>query len=160
MKYSAVDLAYTFVPASKVLDFSTQPGFDWRALFMVINLTQNAIIYAPAQTGLGATIDQTGLRLTLSYDTTTHSATDVLMLYVDDAASNLADLLTLAKGMPTAAASLSALGNMLAVRDVGADTYMKQLVVEARLITMVLAEIGGLTSDLNALRATINDEVE
>jgi len=79
----------TFTPAFKpgssgngTLDFTQLPGFSVDKLYAVINVTQNTPIYVPGAPGLGLT-SVSGSILTLSLDTSTHSATDILNVYYE-----------------------------------------------------------------------------
>jgi hypothetical protein len=76
------------------LDFTGYPGFNINRLYAVINLTQNAIIYAPGATNLGSTavannitspggILITSSIIALAYNTSTHSSTDQLNVFYD-----------------------------------------------------------------------------
>jgi len=70
------------VSGSGTLDFSQLPGFAVDKLYAVINVTQNTSIYVPGAPGLGLT-SVIGSRLTLSLNTSTHSATDILNVYYE-----------------------------------------------------------------------------
>lgn len=70
------------VSGSGTLDFSQLPGFSVDKLYAVINVTQNTPIYVPGAPGLGLT-SAVGPRLTLSLNTSTHSATDILNVYYE-----------------------------------------------------------------------------
>jgi hypothetical protein len=71
-----------FNPTSKTLDFSTLPNFSISKLYAVINVTRNAPIYIAGASGLGATLTSKNI-LTLTYNTTSHSSSDVLNIYYD-----------------------------------------------------------------------------
>jgi hypothetical protein len=73
----------TFVPASRTLDFSSTPSFALRNLLAVINLTRSAIIFAAGVTGKGYSSFASNV-LTLTFDTTTHNAADVLTCIYED----------------------------------------------------------------------------
>jgi hypothetical protein len=76
------------------LDFTGYPGFNINRLYAVINLTQNAIIYAPGATNLGSTTVTNSITspggillaagiIALSFNTSTHSSTDQLNVFYD-----------------------------------------------------------------------------
>jgi hypothetical protein len=68
-----------FIPASKQVDFSKIATFKFPQLVSIVNQTSGSVIYAPA---LGAAFGGTfssGV-LTLTYDTTTMNANDVLQI--------------------------------------------------------------------------------
>lgn len=91
---------YSFTASTRTLDFSATSGFDVKRLVAVINLTRGVIIYAPSVTGYSSISG--GNVLTLSYDTTSQSDSDALMVLYDaphlgrqaDAASQSAALST------------------------------------------------------------------
>jgi len=72
-----------FNPSSKTLSFSGISGFTNNRLMVVVNQTKNAIIYAESVDGLGGTWDANGKTLTLAFDTTSHSANDLLQVIYD-----------------------------------------------------------------------------
>lgn len=81
---SALAASYTFVPASKTIDFANVTGFDVRKLMAVINNTTRQLIYAPASPGYGYTA-VTGTVVTLQFDTTgMNSGDDLMVLYDQD----------------------------------------------------------------------------
>lgn len=73
-----------FLPATQQVDFSNWPGFTITKLYAIINVTQNAPIYVAGAPGLGAT-STAGSVITLAYNTTTHSTSDVLNIYYETA---------------------------------------------------------------------------
>jgi len=75
-----LDFKPLFDPTAKTLDFSLLPNFSVNKLFAVINVTQNTPIYIPGASGYGISSDK-GSVITLSYDTSSHSASDVLNVY-------------------------------------------------------------------------------
>jgi len=90
----------TFVPASKTLDFSLISGFDLKLLYSVVNETRKTFIYGPALgAGYGYTSFVTNI-LTLDFDTTTHSAGDVLQIIYDSSAVTIAS-----SSLPTGAST-------------------------------------------------------
>ena len=77
-----------FTPASKTLDFSAfndGESFSLSRLYAVINVTRKTLIFAAGTTGLGGTLSA-GV-VTLEFDTTSHSAGDVLNVIYDQADS-------------------------------------------------------------------------
>lgn len=78
-----LDYVPTFNPSAKTLDFTGFSAFEIKKLFAVINVTRNQMIYATGQASLGlASI--AGAVITLAFDTTSHSAGDVLQVIYDD----------------------------------------------------------------------------
>ena len=75
-----LDFRPLFDPVNKTLDFSLLSDFSITKLFAVINITQNTPIYIPGASGYGIS-SVNGSILTLSYDTSSHSASDVLNVY-------------------------------------------------------------------------------
>lgn len=77
---------YTFNPDSSGswIDFSGWEGFNPRWLKAIINQTRNVMVYVPGLTGIGGTFDGAGKVLTLDYNTSTHSASDILLFQYDD----------------------------------------------------------------------------
>lgn len=75
-----LDFRPLFDPVNKTLDFSLLSDFSITKLFAVINVTQNTPIYIPGASGYGIS-SVNGSILTLSYDTASHSASDVLNVY-------------------------------------------------------------------------------
>lgn len=73
----------TFDPALKTVDFSGFSGFELDRLYAIINITRNKIIYAVAQTGLGQSSFASNV-ITLQFDTSTHSSSDILMIIYDN----------------------------------------------------------------------------
>lgn len=72
----------TFTPASKTIKLGIT-DFDVRRLYAIINQTNQTILYATATPGRGYTAIS-GDTITLAYDTTAMSATDVLQVLYDD----------------------------------------------------------------------------
>ena len=77
-----------FNPTNKTLDFGALAGFNIDRLYAVINVTRNQPIYIPGAPGLGVTSVAGGL-LTLSYDTSSHSSTDLLNVYYEASTDKL-----------------------------------------------------------------------
>ena len=75
-----LDFRPLFDPVNKTLDFSLLSDFSITKLFAVINITQNTPIYIPGASGYGIS-SVNGSILTLSYDTSSHSASDILNVY-------------------------------------------------------------------------------
>jgi len=96
-----LSFAPTFVPGTAgvgYLDFSAFPFFDISKLYAVINVTRNAIIYAPGAAGLGVATPSNGIVgastaaggapltssiVLLTYDTSAHSSTDIINVFYD-----------------------------------------------------------------------------
>lgn len=82
MAKQILNFSPTFTPASRTLNFAGFSGFDLKNLLAVVNVTRGTTIYAIGQSGLGYTAFSAGV-LTLEFDTTTHSAGDVLSIFYD-----------------------------------------------------------------------------
>jgi hypothetical protein len=72
----------SFDPISKTLDFSLFPGFSLTKVYAVINVTRNTPIYIPgiADYGISSVV---GSLVTLSFNTTSHSSSDILNVYYE-----------------------------------------------------------------------------
>ena len=75
-----LDFKPSFDPTAKTLDFSLYDDFSVNRLFAVINVTRNTPIYIPGAAGYGVS-SVNGPVLSLSCDTTGHSASDILNVY-------------------------------------------------------------------------------
>ena len=75
-----LDFKPSFDPTAKTLDFSLYDDFSVNRLFAVINVTRNTPIYIPGAAGYGVS-SVNGPILSLSCDTTGHSASDILNVY-------------------------------------------------------------------------------
>jgi len=75
-----LDFKPLFDPVAKTLDFSLFPDFNINKLFAIINVTRNTPIYIPGAAGYGIS-SVSGSVITLTYDTSAHSATDILNVY-------------------------------------------------------------------------------
>lgn len=85
MKTELPQIYFTFDPANQTIDFSATPSFDPARLFAVMNITdQQKLIYAVASYAQGFGGSFSGSVLTLSYDTTSMSAGDILQVIYDD----------------------------------------------------------------------------
>ena len=73
-----------FNPTNKTLDFSAWPNFEINKLYAVINVTRNQILYAPGAPNLGIS-SVSGSLITLSFDTSSYSSSDILNVYYDAA---------------------------------------------------------------------------
>lgn len=81
-----VTISPIFDPANRTLDFSTYPEFEFKRVYAVINVTRNTPIYIPGATGYGIDASASSINpyiVTLSFDTTSHSATDQLNVYYE-----------------------------------------------------------------------------
>jgi hypothetical protein len=81
-----VTISPIFDPANRTLDFSTYPEFEFKRVYAVINVTRNTPIYIPGATGYGINAAASSINpnlVTLSFDTTSHSATDQLNVYYE-----------------------------------------------------------------------------
>lgn len=73
------------------VDFTNYEGFNLNRLYAIINITRNAILYAPGAANYGRSVANIGLNqpqptypiVTLSVDTSTHSSTDILEVFYD-----------------------------------------------------------------------------
>jgi hypothetical protein len=99
MAKQLINFSPAFVPGvanQGYLDFSgMDPEFDISSLYAVINVTRNVVMYAPGAAGMGGTTTstnfgtttaypaQTDAVLTLSMDTSSYAATDVLNVIYD-----------------------------------------------------------------------------
>ena len=79
---------YTFDPAAKTIQFSDK-SITLDTLLVITNVTDNIIIYNFAASTKGGTMS--GSTLTLTYDTSTMSATDTLQIFadIDDGSQNI-----------------------------------------------------------------------
>jgi hypothetical protein len=75
-----LDFKPLFDPTNKTLDFSLLSDFSVSKLFAVVNITRNTPIYVPGTSDYGIS-SVNGSVITLSYDTTSHAATDILNVY-------------------------------------------------------------------------------
>lgn len=71
--------AYTFAAASKKVTITGVNNLQLFQILNITNLTQGVIIYNPFVSGAGYTAYSNG-ELTLQYDTTSHSSSDVLLI--------------------------------------------------------------------------------
>jgi hypothetical protein len=75
--------SYTFNPASKTITFSgLKQAITLANILLITNVTRNTIIYNFADTATGAVSFNNNV-LTLTYNTTSHSAGDVLQIFLD-----------------------------------------------------------------------------
>ena len=75
--------SYTFNPGAKTVTFSgLAKAITLSNILLITNVTRNTIIYNFADTATGATNFNNNI-LTLTYNTTSHSATDVLQIFLD-----------------------------------------------------------------------------
>ena len=72
---------YTFSASGKTVTFTGGITLTLKQILAIVNTTRNIIIYNPTAVATGGTLS--GQVLTLTYDTTTHSNTDQLMIVVD-----------------------------------------------------------------------------
>ena len=141
-----------FNPTARTLDFSSYPSFRVDKLYAVINTTQNVIIYAPGVTGLGGISSNNLTLLTLQYDTSLHSSSDLLNIYYDTAGgwnhySVLGDDDNTAQEQG---------GNLQRLQET-----MSQMVIEQQLTNFLLVQMAaGLNireDELNQLRTDLNN---
>ena len=139
----------TFEPAftpgaagAGVLDFSAWPGFDTDRLYAVINVTRNTPIYIPGAPGLGAA-DTQYTKIFLTYDTSTHSATDSLNIYYDTANNILETNATQEAG-----------GNMDKIVQL-----QEQVLTELRVLSLLLVQGLNIREELEQLRADIQRDL-
>lgn len=78
-----VSIPPIFDPINKTLDFSTYPNFELKRLYAVINVTRNTPIYIPGAAGYAISSTSNPDVITLSFDTTSHAATDILNVYYE-----------------------------------------------------------------------------
>ena len=83
MTKTLLDFKPSFDPVLRTLDFRLFPDFTVSKLFAVINITQNTPIYIPGASGYGIS-SINGQLITLSYDTSSHSASDILNVYYSE----------------------------------------------------------------------------
>ena len=75
--------SYTFNPGAKTVAFSGLPqDIMLSNILLITNVTRNTIIYNFADTATGAVSFNNNV-LTLTYDTASHSASDVLQVFLD-----------------------------------------------------------------------------
>lgn len=74
-----------FDPVAKTLDFGGMNGsFAIDKLYAVINVTRNTPLYIPGAAGYGITGIK-GTKITLTFDTSTHSSSDLINVFYDTA---------------------------------------------------------------------------
>lgn len=74
-----------FDPVAKTLDFGgMNSSFAIDKLYAVINVTRNTPLYIPGAAGYGITGIK-GTKITLTYDTSTHSSSDLINVFYDTA---------------------------------------------------------------------------
>ena len=132
----------TFVPASKTLDFSAISGFDLKKLYSVVNETKKTFIYAPAL-GVGYGYSAFGANiLTLDFDTTAHSAGDVLQIVYDS------DVVTssLPSGAATSANQAAEIASLSSIDSKLATKALNNQVVATDVGLIANAVIHGLTT--------------
>lgn len=81
-----VTISPLFDPANRTLDFSLYPEFEFKRVYAIINVTRNTPIYIPGAAGYGINASASSINpnlVTLSFDTTSHSATDQLNVYYE-----------------------------------------------------------------------------
>ena len=130
------------VSGAGFLDFSAFPNFDTDRLYAVINITRNVPIYIPGAPGLGASDSQYS-KLFLSYDTSTHLATDNINVYYD-----------LGNTILESNTSLEAGGN--------ADKMVQlqeQILIELRLHSLLLMQGLNIREEIEQLRADIQRDI-
>ena len=77
-----IDYKPLFNPSARTLNFQTMGTFNINKLYGVINVTRNAILYAPGATGLGVTAVNRSI-ITLELDTAAYAATDIINVYYE-----------------------------------------------------------------------------
>jgi hypothetical protein len=80
---------YTFSPSTKQVTFITTQTITLERLLLITNVTTNQIIYNFADPSAGGTLS--GNVLTLSYNTTSMSASNKLQIYLDNGYSPSTD---------------------------------------------------------------------
>lgn len=114
-----------FNPTLGTLDFRTLGTFNINRLYGVINVTRNAILYAPGAIGYGVTGVDRGV-VTLEVTTASHSATDVINVYYE----------------------------MDLAQDVTAQELQSQVLIELRVMNQILAQGLNIDNrDVDNLRA-------
>lgn len=92
---------YTFNPTTRTIAFVNIPDITLANVLVVTNVTAGVMLYNFADPALGGS--EAGQALTVEYDTTGMSATDVLQIWVDlPSVSVLSDLLVVLRQMVTA----------------------------------------------------------
>ena len=155
MKYSYKP-NYTFTPAAGTINFTGMPGFDVRNLFSVVNLTTgNTAIYLAGIAGYGATVDATGMILTLQQSTAAMGATDTLLMVYDEGDDDFNDLLFVATDKPDPDNSIYSNVKGLYVRSPKWDDFQQRIWAEQRLTNILLQRLIGDNDDLVAVLAEI-----
>lgn len=95
---------YTFIPASKQIDFSAYSGFDIQKLKAVINITTNQLIYQSGNPTYGYSSFALNV-LDLVYDTTSMNNSDLLQIYYDTTNGDIGDVGIQVRANATGAAS-------------------------------------------------------
>ena len=75
---------YTFAPVSKTITFNDFSTISLDSILMVTNVTTGTILYLFSDSAKGGSIN--GNILTLSYNTTSMSASDQLQIWIDNGA--------------------------------------------------------------------------
>lgn len=132
-----LDFRPEFDPTNKTLDFSGYPyGFKVSKLYAIINITQGTPIYVAGAPGLGiSSTANSGKKITLAYDTSSHDATDKLNIYYDTSSGNESNR------------PLETGGNLENIADL-----LDQILREMRVNNMILAQGLNIKDDLDALR--------
>ena len=137
---------YTFDASAKTISFDDYTGVDLNRVLLITNVTTNSIIYNFANSLLGGSVS--GNVLTLTYNTTSMSATDTLQIYYDteyipasdqllnalyDMVKHL-EVLSYSKGTfadirvtPTVTPNMSTLSNISSLGGYSAGSLMKDL---------------------------------
>lgn len=131
-----VTLKPIFNPTAKTLDFSAYPNFLVNKLYAVINITQGAPIYVAGAPGLGLT-STSGSVITLAFNTSAHSTSDILNVYYESSA-----------GYESGLASENTLSSIL-------DTQ-QQILSELKIMNLILAQ--GLNININDV-SSLRDDV-
>ena len=72
---------YTFNSTNKTVTFNTKNVINLNNILLITNVTRNIIIYNFANPSLGGTLSNNVL--TLTYNTTTMSSSDLLQIFLD-----------------------------------------------------------------------------
>lgn len=73
---------YTFVAASKTIQCDDFLRFGLPRILLIVNVTRGVVVYNPSNTATTGTLSDS--TLTLTFDTTSHSNTDMLQVFTDD----------------------------------------------------------------------------
>lgn len=78
----AIITNYQFIPASNQVVFSGYTSINQSNILLILDATQNVVLYNPTLSGYGGTV--AGNVLTLAQNTSSYPSTDVLQIFYED----------------------------------------------------------------------------